>query len=660
MSAICGIYHCDRRPVIPKVGVAMMRELGMYHADATGTWRKGEVFLGCHAQHITPESVGEVIPYHDDVSGLTITADAIIDNRVELCDKLNITHSQRAGMPDSLLILQSYLKWGQECSKYLVGDFAFAIWDEKTQKLFCAVDHTGTRAFYYYRSSGLFAFSTLIKPLFVLPEIVPEYNETWIADFLAIPSVQHQMNSELTLYRNIYMLPAGHTLTVRPDGVEKQVYWQVERQTELKLKSDGEYEEALRAILAKAVRCRMRSIRPVGVLMSGGLDSTSVACMAARELAKSGLRLQAFSAVPMLEYRDWLPVGRLADETSFIEEVRKYVGNIDVIYCRSEGKHPLSDTDRLLAILEQPYKIFENLFWIDDIMTTAQERNIGVILNGAAGNFTVSWGIFQPYLLSLFRTGQWRQVFRECLIYARQERYPLRALFRLFRNLLPYDIQKKLKRRKEYDQDTIWQELLMPINPEFACRTAVHKRFPWSKYDTAFVNQMDSFEIRKQMLCPEVFSHLGVISTKQSLAHRMAWRDPTMDKRVIEFCLSVPENQYVRDEMERSLLRRAMAGFLPDKVRLNETVKGRQSADWTQRLRTCWPKLATEIRNIGTLKVEQKYLNIGIIRRELTNFDVLNDAAPDNSGLCMLIRSLIFSRFLRQEGVSKKRSILSR
>lgn len=648
MSAICGIYYYDGRQVLPDTGASMMREMGIYLADATGTWQKEEVFLGCHAQYITPESVEEILPFHDEHSGLTITADAIIDNRTELCNRLGIEHFRRDNMPDSLIILQAYQKWGQDCPKYLVGDFAFAIWDKKRQELFCAVDHTGTKAFYYYCFAGLFAFSTLISPLFVLPEIVKVHNETWIADFLAMPSVMHQLDPELTIYQNIYLLPAGHTLIIRPDKVIKRVYWQVERQPELKLKSDDEYGEAFLEVFGEAVHCRLRSIHPVGAMMSGGLDSTSVACIAARELAGSGQRLRTFSAVPMPGYRDWLPAGSMADETPYIEEIKEYNGNIDVTYCRSEGKHALSDTEQMLALLEQPYKVFENLFWLDDIMAIAQKHKIGVMLNGFAGNSTISWGYVPPYLLSLLRAGQFYRLFLESWAFAKRHRRPRRLLLELFCMMLPYNIQKYLNRLKDRDWHKKLQNL-SPINPDFARRTAVQERFRQFGFDPFFINRMDSYEMRKKSLRPDFFSHLGVITTKQSLAYRMALRDPTLDKRVIEFCLSVPDNQYVRNGRDRFLLRRAMIGILPDKVRLNETVRGIQGADLAQRLQFCWTELFAEIRNIGARDAEQKYLDVARIQRALANMNSLKDDALDDSNLRMLLRSLIFSRFLRYE-----------
>lgn len=650
MSAICGIYYSDGRPVTRATGANMMRELGIYRADTTGTWQKSQVFFGCHAQHITPESVGENLPYSDNLTGLTITADAIIDNRADLFDKLSINHSQRNGMSDGMLILQTYRKWGQECSKYLLGDYAFVIWDKKKRELFCAVDHTGTRTFYYFRNKELFAFATLIKPLFVLPEINKEHNDIWIADFLAMPALVNQLDPELTLYENIYLLPAGHTLTVGHDGdVKKSIYWQVERYPVLKMKSDEEYAEALREVLGEAVRCRLRSIRPVGVMMSGGLDSTSVACMAARELAVSGRRLTAFSAVPMPGYRNWLHASNLADETPYIEAVREYNGNIDVRYINSDGIHSLSNTNRFFAMLEQPYKIIENLFWLDNIMASAKECDIGVILMGSAGNNTISYGYVQPYLISLFRSRHYYRLLCESWAVARTKRRPMRALLGLYKSLVPYELKKKLKPFKNFNSYNMSFLDLVPINPDFAQRTSVQERFHQFGYDPLYRSIQDSFETRQKRLSPGYFSHLSVFMTKLSLAHGVAMRDPTMDKRVIEFCLSMPESQYVHKSKERLLIRRSMVGILPDKVRLNETIHGTQSADWTQRLQPCWPELVAEIGNIGINEAERKYLDINKIQRELAKASTLKDNAADDFNFRMLIRSLIFSRFLRYE-----------
>src|SRR3954465_11520946 len=130
MRAIAGIYHLNDEPINLEHGNRMMKELEKNPAADIQTWHNDKVFLGCHAQWITPESVGEQLPYYDSERQMVITADAIIDNRDELFDLLQVEPSTRKTMPDSQLILLAYCKWGENSPKYLIGDFAFIIWDE--------------------------------------------------------------------------------------------------------------------------------------------------------------------------------------------------------------------------------------------------------------------------------------------------------------------------------------------------------------------------------------------------------------------------------------------------------------------------------------------------------------------------------------------------
>ena len=148
MSAIVGIFHMNGEPISIEHSNGMIKSLEKYPADDVQIWIKGNIFFGCHAQWITPESVGEKLPYYDHDRKLAITADAIIDNRDELFDKLNIEKSKRSLLTDSELILLAYYKWGEESPKYLVGDFAYMIWDEREQKLFGARDFSGSRTLY--------------------------------------------------------------------------------------------------------------------------------------------------------------------------------------------------------------------------------------------------------------------------------------------------------------------------------------------------------------------------------------------------------------------------------------------------------------------------------------------------------------------------------
>ena len=183
ISAICGIFNIDGMPVPEKMQNVMMGRLKTYKLDSTHVWNRNNIFFGCGIQYITAESRTEVLPLFDENIGLAITADAIIDNREELLSTLHI--KDEGDISDSRLIMLAYEKWGEECPKYIMGDYAFAIWDEKRKELFCARDHVGKRTFYYYFNDGTFYFCTVIKPILAAYNRDVKLNDKWIADFLS-------------------------------------------------------------------------------------------------------------------------------------------------------------------------------------------------------------------------------------------------------------------------------------------------------------------------------------------------------------------------------------------------------------------------------------------------------------------------------------------
>ena len=231
MSAICGIFG-RTNGVNRREAEAVFAELGKYRFDAAGSYHEDPVFLGCHINRVVPESLHEALPYEDRGTGLVIAADAVLYNREELFRLLSIPDDQR-DMPDSRLIMAAYQKWGTKCPEKLVGDFAFAIWDKYKNKLFCARDHTGNRTLYYCHSPELFAFSTLMEPLFKTQSIKKVLNGTYIADFLSIASVLPELGDEMTIYENILNLPPASAMLVGKNSMKKMA-----------LLGDTEYQEA--------------------------------------------------------------------------------------------------------------------------------------------------------------------------------------------------------------------------------------------------------------------------------------------------------------------------------------------------------------------------------------------------------------------------------
>src|SRR2546428_666023 len=152
-------------------------------------------------------------------------------------------------------------------------------------RLVCARAHFGLKPFFCrHRPGRLFAFASEIKGLLVLPEVPRRLNETRVADYL-VPLLE---DKEITFYEEIVRLPPAHRIAVTREGVRMEQYWALDPEREIRMKSDGEYAAAFREIFTEAVRCRLRSAFPVGSMLSGGLDSSSIVCVARRLLAQNG------------------------------------------------------------------------------------------------------------------------------------------------------------------------------------------------------------------------------------------------------------------------------------------------------------------------------------------------------------------------------------
>ena len=297
MSGIAGIWNFDGRPVERDKLCRMVESLAHRGPDASGIWTAGPVGLGHTMLWGTPQAPHEQLPLTKQLSDLTITADARIDNREDLIEILELGGNCPAMIPDSELILRAYEKWGQDCAANLIGDFAFAIWDGRKQALFVARDHFGTKPFCYYRSETIFAFASEVKALLCLPEVPRQINEARIADFLV--GELEMINNTCTFYQSIFRFPPAHTMTVDRKKIRTQAYWSPDPTKEIHYASDGEYAEAFLQIFTEAVDCRLRGISAAGCMLSGGLDSNSIVGVAQNLLARNGIGpLHTFSRMP--------------------------------------------------------------------------------------------------------------------------------------------------------------------------------------------------------------------------------------------------------------------------------------------------------------------------------------------------------------------------
>jgi len=641
MSTICGLF--SKKGSVNKYNTSgLFQKSGIYTHDTASIWQNEAVFLGCHLKKIVPESEYETLPYFDKESKLIITADAIIDNRDELSDLLDLKDDKNTS--DSKYILEAYKKWGYNCPEYLIGDFVFVIWDDKNKELFCCRDHLAENTFYFYNSEDFFCFSTLINPIFEITGIEKKINDVYAAPFLWLPLLKSEFDNNLTIYTNIFQLHPASCMVITNNKIKKWQYWDIEKTDELKFNNDHEYEQAFMDIFSKVVRCRLRSKMKKGVMLSGGLDSGAVASVMAPELKRKGEELYTFTQIPFKGYEDWLPENKLADETEYVKSYSENFDNLKSYYLSCDGTDPIMDIDEMLDLLEQPYKAFENTNWINEIMLYSKNIGVDMLYDGQGGNATISWGKFFPYIKYLFQNRNYIRYFNEIKEYsALRNINTVKVMFRSILDLLPYKIKKEYQMYRNTYRD---KSLIVPANCGF-CNKKQKDEF--KKYiDEYYILTGNSLEQRMKRISFNGCNHIGSLKKKLSLKYGVKRFDPTRDIRIVQFCLNLPENQYVRNGEERRFIRHAMKGIMPDKVRLNKLDRGRQGADWIQRIRPRWNLIISELNSIGENIFEKKYLDIDKIKENINKFKHSDCDRTDIPELKMLIRALIFSKFIRK------------
>lgn len=605
MSAIAGIFHLNKEPVFMEHANSMMEILRKFPANNVQTWKKDNIFLGCHAQWITPESINEQLPYYDHERQISITADAIIDNREELINQLNIEKSLGLVIPDSQLILLAYDKWGENCPKYLIGDFAFMIWDDKKQKLFGARDPSGYRTLYYYNDTTKFAFCTTIKPLLALPYVEKKLNESWLAEYMAISGMIDTVDASTTPYHNINQIPPFYSITVSRTTIKLNKYGQFNPEKVLKLKSNGEYIDAFQDVFQKAVKSRIRTFRNIGSHLSGGLDSGSVVGFAARELKHQNKLLHTFSYIPPSDFKDYTSNHLMPNESPFIKKTVDYVGGVSDHYYNFDGVDSYSELNSILDMNEMPYKFFENSFWLKGIFEKAQLEEVGVLLNGDNGNLSISWGNAFYYYSELLKKIKWFRLAKELNQYSKNVGG---SRFRNLPVILKMGFPGVRKTKSNMSKSLV-------INQEFAKRTGVFDKLQqFGLNETGWFSGNNLNQQRRMVydaICP--WNAGNTFNTKLSLHYSLWKRDPTNDIRVVQFCLSLPDEQYVQNGMDRALIRRSTENILPNEIRLNQRIRGIQAADWIHRIAPHWDSLIEEMKELNADERMLKYFNKEIL-----------------------------------------------
>jgi len=639
LNGIFGIFNLNGTPVAEEDLGAMRDAMAFWGIDGESRWRSAEIGLGCQHQVSTPEAAGKRLTLCHVPSGLTITAGARLDNRLELLDQLGIREgSIRFTIPDSEIILLAYQRWGKDCVGRMDGDWHFAVWDDRARELFLARDPQGNTGLYYYHNSRFFAFASTKKALLALDSIPKR------PDLLRISQVLTAWPGDgiLSGYEDILRLPPAHRMTVTPDGARVDRYWFPEHIPELKLKTDDEYLDAFLDVYTQAVSTRLRGEQPVGVTLSGGLDSGSVTALAASILREKGKTLTAFTSAPLSDPSQFVDPHRTGDETQLAQATAQKARNVEHILIRSEEITPLEGIERMLWVHDEPGHAAGNQFWIAAILEAARQRGVRILLTGQMGNATISWAGGGENLWPLLVSGNlayFRRTFEKTRTTAGLSRWRAVRRFLLKPLLWPVWQRSVMLLRKGGNG---WQDY-SAIHPDFARKMNLNQLMAEDEHNP---RNIPANPLQHRLLIIQPGRNiLGASWMEKGSTFGLEVRDPTQDRRLIELCLAMPEAQFQREGTDRWLIRRAMQRYLPDLVRLN-TRRGLQAADLGRRVLEERSKLYAVMNQLQNHELASQILDLPRMAGVLASME--QGLNPQNFWDCssILLRGLMTGMFL--------------
>jgi asparagine synthase (glutamine-hydrolysing) len=610
MSGIAGVLRFDGRPVSRHELDRVANALHRYGPDRSELLVQDTIGLVHVLMRMTPEDRFDNQPLRSR-SGSLMTADVRLDNRDDLLARIGVAPHEAIAWADSRVLLAAWEKLGDAVWPILRGPFAAAVWEPRNRVLTLARDHLGLNVLMWHRNERLFTFASMPGGLFAVDGVPRELNEQKFADFLVLNHADHAT----TVYRDIFRLPPAHVLQVTDDGsVRQRPYWSAAEIQPIKLASDRAYADGLRDCLDRAVRRQLRSAHPVGCLLTGGLDSSSVCTLTARALAESGQRLAAFTAVPRQGFDGSVPAGTYADETPYVEKIVRALGNVDAEYVRAGDTGGLAELERVFLALAGPARNPGNLGWMLAVLRTARVRGRRVLFGGLYGNFTISWDGWSQTAAHLKRGRVLTALRQWNLYYRRSSDSRWMALQKLIvEPLTPDWTGHWLDRWRRSKRIAPWQEHAA-INVDFARAMGVDVRARKLGHDFHYRMRPD-----ERMTGLSAVDYAGDWFAAEKALTGVEVRDPTADLEVVTYCLGVPPEQYLAEGIDRSLIRRAMWSLLPETV-LTNRLSGLQAPDWYEQLACHREQLMCEVAEFSKSALVQRMIDVPRLERALKNW----------------------------------------
>jgi len=470
-------------------------------------------------------------------------------NYLEIRKELEALGYHFKSRTDTEVILRAYEAWGVDCLKHFNGMWAFAIVDLKKKKVFCSRDRAGVKPFYYLYDGKRFCFASEIKALLQIDDFYTEPNEQVVADYLFLGLLDH---THETFFKNIHQLKPGEYLIAEPNGLTIKSYWDIEVK-EVHYPRKEDYAERFYELLEDSIRLRLRTDVPVGTCLSGGLDSSSIVCLANKLLFEMnhidprlvGEKQKTFSSC----FED-----PIYDERRFIESVIQHTkAENNYIFPSVEGF--FEEMPRLLWHQDEPFGS-TSIYAQWKVMELAKERGVTVLLDGQGGDELLAG--YSPSFRVLFKQTT--------------KQFALVSLIKEIKGFLKHQgriIDQFMPRIRSSLVPSDWIE--ESFKKKYYRRVTMPKRFK---------NELNNYlyHIFRSVALPGLLHY----EDRNSMAFSIETRLPFLDYRLVEFVFGLPMGFKIREGVTKIILRKAMEGILPEEVRNRMDKMGfvTPEADW--------------------------------------------------------------------------------
>ena len=619
MGGIAGLFHLNASPVNEKLLQQMIAVAGRRRgSDKVGNLVDAPIGMGHCQFYTTEESYWEQQPLSDESGQSCIVCDGRVDNREELIAQLAINDKDRI-ITDPELILAAYKKWGFDCPNQIVGDFAFAIWDKKQQRLFCARDYAGVRPLFYVLVDQTFIFGSTIEQFYQHPLLSAQLDDEYMANFL-ISQVTGPLNTPGTAIKHIRRLPPACYLWANRNEISPPIeYWNTMDIKEVQCSNPTDSAEGFRELFRSAVKCNIRNKGPVASELSGGLDSSSIVSMAADLYQNGEVPSNGFIALSK-GFNSFSE----ADETKYQQAViEKY--NLISRRIPTDDRLFMQNTESGLCP-DEPYGVF--LTYDEQHVTPVAAKEFGatVLLTGIGGDEFLQG--YPLYLADLLWSGKLKTFSTEVKKWSRT-----RNMSHLYA-LAEFGIKPKvpqflhsflgtlLRRSPEFwysfDEFT---GLAIPewIDKRFAQDMALTERI---RDLTPDKNCQKASMILEYRALRDSTSVQGVQVVCAPLSVEI--RQPYFDKRLVEYVMGLPMPYKVTvgedgTLIRKLLIRNGLKGILPEciRTRRGEPDFGRHALAGLQ---VALPKLLMQLDQDNIEVVRRGYVDGKIFREVLSQW----------------------------------------